>query len=135
MLRCGLVLAGARQTIEAWSRGESVDLGDDGVVTAEEIAAANERLLAMNDPLALAAVIRGGATNEPITEERLRANRVPTLAVVGEIDPVKTSVDAMVGVMENLEVKVLPGKDHLTAVADPALAEAMRAFLLAHADS
>lgn len=103
--------------------------------TAEEIAAANERLMAMNDPLALAAVIRGGATNEPITEERLRANRVPALAVVGEIDPVKTSVDAMVGVMENLEVKVLPGKDHLTAVADPALAEAMRAFLLAHADS
>lgn len=100
--------------------------------TAEEIAAANERLMAMNDPLALAAVIRGGAQNEPIGEERLRANRVPTLAVVGEIDPVKTGVDAMVGVMENLEVKVLPGKDHLTAVADPGLAEAMRAFLLAH---
>jgi len=100
--------------------------------TEEAIAAANARLMAINDPLALAAVIRGGVANRQIAEDRLRANRVPTLAVVGEIDPVKAGVDAMVGVMENLEVKVLPGKDHLTAVADPELAQSMRGFLLAH---
>ena len=31
-----------------------------------------------------------------------------------------------------LEVVVLPGKDHLTAVADPQLATSMREFLLRH---
>jgi pimeloyl-ACP methyl ester carboxylesterase len=49
--------------------------------TPEQIAAANQRLMATNDALALAAVIRGGAANPQITEERLRANQVPTLAV------------------------------------------------------
>ena len=100
--------------------------------TEEQIAASNQRLMATNDPLALAAVIRGGAANRPITEDRLRANQVPTLAVVGEIDPVKASVDAMKGVMSNLEVKVLPGKDHLSAVADPALATAIHDFFMQH---
>ena len=100
--------------------------------TAEQIAAANARLLATNDPLALAAVIRGGATNRQITADQLRANRVAILAVVGEIDPVKAGVDAMAGVASHLEVKVLPGKDHLTAVGDPELAASMREFLLRH---
>ena len=54
------------------------------------------------------------------------------LAVVGEIDPVKASVDGMKGVASGLEVVVLPGKDHLTAVADPQLAAKMREFLLRH---
>lgn len=100
--------------------------------TAEQMAAINARLLATNDALALAAVIRGGAGNRAITADALRANRVPMLAVVGEIDPVKASVDAMTGVASQLEVKVLPGKDHLTAVADPQLAAAMHEFLLRH---
>lgn len=100
--------------------------------TAEQIAAANARLLASNDALALAAVIRGGAGNRQITAEQLRANRVPMLAVVGEIDPVKAGVDAMSGLAANFEVEVLPGKDHLTAVADPELARSMREFLLRH---
>jgi len=100
--------------------------------TPEQIAAANERLMATNDPLALAAVIRGGATYRQITADHLRANRVPILAVIGEIDPIKAGVDAMAGVASRLEVKVLPGKDHLTAVADPELAASMREFLARH---
>jgi pimeloyl-ACP methyl ester carboxylesterase len=98
----------------------------------EQIAAANERLLAANDPLALAAVIRGGANNRQITADQLRANRVPILAVVGDLDPIKAGVDAMARVASGLEVKVLPGKDHLTAVADPELAVSMREFLRRH---
>jgi pimeloyl-ACP methyl ester carboxylesterase len=100
--------------------------------TAEQIAAINARLLADNDALALAAVIRGGAGNRPITADELRANRVPMLAVVGEIDPVKASVDGMVGTASQLEVVVLPGKDHLSAVADPELAKSIHAFLMKH---
>jgi len=100
--------------------------------TPEAIAAINQRLMGSNDPLALAAVIRGSAANHPVTREALQRNRVPTLAVAGEMDPVKAAVDVMAGLMGNLEVKVLPGKDHLTAVADPRLANSMRDFLLRH---
>jgi pimeloyl-ACP methyl ester carboxylesterase len=100
--------------------------------TAEQIAAINERLLATNDALALAAVIRGFRGNRQITADALKALHVPMLAIVGEIDPVKASVDAMKGVATDLEVKVLPGKDHLSAVADPQLAASMHEFLLRH---
>jgi pimeloyl-ACP methyl ester carboxylesterase len=100
--------------------------------TAEQIAAINARLLAENDALALAAVIRGNKTNRAVTAEMLKANRVPMLAVVGDIDPIKAAVDGMKTVASQLEVAVLPGKDHLTAVADPQLAAKMHEFLLRH---
>ncbi len=101
--------------------------------TEEQIAAVIARLLARNDPLALAAVMRGEAGERQVTEERLRANRVPILAVVGELDPLRARVAAMALVASRLEVKVLPGKDHLSAIADPGLAASMREFLLRHA--
>jgi pimeloyl-ACP methyl ester carboxylesterase len=100
--------------------------------TPEAIAATNQRLMGSNDALALAAVIRGSASNRPVTREALQRNRVPALVVVGETDPVRATVDVMAGLMGNLEVKVLPGRDHLTAVADPGLASSMRDFLLRH---
>jgi pimeloyl-ACP methyl ester carboxylesterase len=98
----------------------------------EQIAAINEQLLATNDAKALAAVVRGFANNRQITLEQLKANRVPMLAVVGDIDPVKAAVDGMVEAGVPLERKLLPGKDHLTAVADPQLAASMREFLMRH---
>lgn len=98
--------------------------------TEEMMAAINQRLMASNDPLALAAVIRGGLAGGGITEETLRQSKVPTFAVVGAIDPVKAGVVALVGVMPDLEVKVLPGKDHLTAVPDPELASSIKGFLM-----
>jgi hypothetical protein len=82
--------------------------------------------------MALAAVIRGNKFNKQITAERVKAIQVPMLAVVGEIDPIKAAVDAMKNVATGLEVVVLPGKDHLTAVADPQLAVTMHEFLLKH---
>jgi len=41
MLRSGLALAGAQQTIEAWKNGQMVPPENDGVVTAEEVAMLN----------------------------------------------------------------------------------------------
>ncbi len=43
MLRCGLALAGARRTLDAWAKGEPVPVENDGIVTAEEIAALDLR--------------------------------------------------------------------------------------------
>ena len=77
-------------------------------------------------------MIRGNQFNKQITRERLVAIDVPMLAVVGEIDPIKAAVDSMKGVRSDLEVVVLPGKDHLTAVADPKLASSIHEFLAKH---
>jgi pimeloyl-ACP methyl ester carboxylesterase len=98
----------------------------------EQIAAVNERLLATNDALALAAVIRGNQFNKQVSRERLEAIQVPMLAVIGEIDPIKGAVDGMKSVRSDLEVVVLPGKDHLSAVADPKLATSIHEFLAKH---
>jgi tetratricopeptide (TPR) repeat protein len=39
MHRCGLALAGAQDTLEAWKRGEVPPTADDGILTAEEVGA------------------------------------------------------------------------------------------------
>jgi pimeloyl-ACP methyl ester carboxylesterase len=101
---------------------------------AEQVAMMNQMVMSTNDPLALAAAIRGMA-QLGITEEVLRANQVPALAVVGSLDPLKAGVDAMTGVMAGLEVKVIEGADHITALMNPQYAkqllDAIHGFLVA----
>lgn len=100
----------------------------------EQIAMMNDMVMSTNDPEALAAVIRG-LDGLAVTEEQLTANQVPTLAVVGSLDPLKAGVDAMDGVMSDLSVVVIDGADHMTALLDPRfsqqLAAAIREFLIA----
>ncbi len=43
MMRSGLALAGARRTLDAWSKGQFPESEDDGIATAEEIACLNLR--------------------------------------------------------------------------------------------
>ena len=53
------------------------------------------------------------------------------LAVIGEIDPLRAGVDELDKMLaeEDVEVVVLPGKDHMTAIADPALAQSIHDFV------
>jgi pimeloyl-ACP methyl ester carboxylesterase len=95
----------------------------------EQIATLNNLVVAANDSLALAAAIRGMERLQ-VTAEELGVNEVPTLAVIGSRDPLKAGVDAMIGVMANLEVEVIDGADHLSAVQSSELAEAIRAFFV-----
>ena len=99
----------------------------------EQIDMANQMILAQNDPLALAAVIRGMA-ELGVEKQALEANQVPTLAIVGSLDPLKAGVDAMDGVLANLKVHVIDGADHMTALMSPAyameLAEALQEFVI-----
>jgi pimeloyl-ACP methyl ester carboxylesterase len=55
---------------------------------------------------------------------------VPLLAVVGEIDPLRAGVEALDAILPATEVVVLPGKDHMTAMSDPGLAQAVREFVI-----
>lgn len=89
----------------------------------EQIEAINQMLMATNDPIALASVIRG-MSDLQVTEAQLKANRVPTRAIIGEIDPLREGVTEMERVMSALDVVVVDGADHMTAFGNPAFLEA-----------
>jgi pimeloyl-ACP methyl ester carboxylesterase len=97
----------------------------------EQIKMANQMVMATNDPLALAAVIRS-LDGLSVSEDAARKIAVPMLAVVGEVDPLRAGVDLLDEMLpeEEVEVVVLPGKDHGTAIADPALAQSVRDFVI-----
>lgn len=88
----------------------------------------------VNDQKALAAVAR--AMNElAVTEQQLRNNRVPTLALIGEKDPLKVTVDEMAEVMPHLTVSVIPGADHFRAYSRPEFIRELKIFLGAHSST
>jgi pimeloyl-ACP methyl ester carboxylesterase len=60
--------------------------------------------------------MRGMIQINEISSDELRANKVPTLALVGERDRRVPDVKRLAGVMSNLEVVVLPGATHATSV-------------------
>jgi pimeloyl-ACP methyl ester carboxylesterase len=99
--------------------------------TEEEIKLVNERLTANNDIKALAAVIRG-MKDLAVSDDKLKANQVPTLALIGEIDPLKKGVDALDGKMANLHVVVIDGADHVTAFIRPEFLKELKDFLGKH---
>lgn len=101
----------------------------------EQIEPINKMFLSWNDPLALAAVARSLGGMAPITEAQIRANKTPTLALIGEKDPLKASVDNLDGVMPHLKIVVIPGANHLTAFGNPAFLLSLRAFLEANSPS
>ena len=100
--------------------------------TPEEVEEINKWFLPNNDQLALAALIRGSDNSRPVTEDHLRANKVPVLALIGEVDLQKVNVDGMDGLMSNLEISVIPKADHMTALSDPRFAQGIKSFLSKH---
>ncbi len=99
--------------------------------TAEQISAINQMLMLSNDPKALAACIRG-MKGLAVPEEKLKANQVPVLAIIGEKDPLKNGVDAMQERMANLTVSVIDGADHMTTFTNPKFVKDLKAFLGNH---
>lgn len=99
--------------------------------TEEQVAAMSALITARNDLKALAAVIRG-MREAMVTEEELRANKVPALSIIGGIDPLKADADALKEVMANLEVVVIEGADHPGCIASPKFRESMLEFLAKH---
>jgi pimeloyl-ACP methyl ester carboxylesterase len=102
--------------------------------TEEQMRVMNEMVMLMNDPKALAAVIRG-MQGLSVDEESLRANKVPTLALIGDADPLKEGVDALAQVMPNLEVVVIEEADHMSAPSRPKFINELKEFLAAHRDT
>ena len=95
------------------------------------VAAANAAMLAINDTKAVAAVMRS-IKQLQVTEAELRANTVPTLAVIGEKDPLKVYADQMAAVMSNLQLVVAPGGNHMTTLRKKECTAALDRFLAEH---
>lgn len=102
--------------------------------TPEQIKAVNGMLTAINDTRALSAVIRG-FKDFAIPEEKVKANKVPTLALIGALDPLKEGVDALNGRMPNLKIVVIDGADHVNAFARPEFVKRLKEFLAGHKQS
>jgi pimeloyl-ACP methyl ester carboxylesterase len=99
--------------------------------TEEDVKRINAMLTATNDVKALAAAAR--AFKElAVAEDKLKANRIPTLALIGEIDPLKKGVDDLKGHLANLKIVVINGADHITAFSQPEFTQHLQAFLTQH---
>ena len=86
----------------------------------------------LNDQRAIAAAARG-MSELAVTEDELRANRVPTLALIGGADPLKVMVDELAHVMPNLTVTVIEEADHLRAPGRPEFVRELKSFLARNA--
>jgi pimeloyl-ACP methyl ester carboxylesterase len=98
---------------------------------AQQLEFINQMVMTMNDTKALAACIRG-LTGLSVTESQLKANKVPTLALIGSDDPLKVGVDEMAPLMPNLKVEVIDNTDHMTAFASPEFIGGLKGFLEGH---
>ncbi len=97
-----------------------------------EIQFVNRLLMSFNDPQALAAVVRSWPDLK-VSDDALKANRVPVLAIVGDIDPLKKGVDELKGRLSNLTVVVINNNaDHMTAFTRPDFLENLKTFLARH---
>jgi pimeloyl-ACP methyl ester carboxylesterase len=83
-----------------------------------------------NDAGALVAVLLS-LEGLSVSEGALRDSTVPILAVVGEDDFARPAVDALAAVRPDVEVVLLPGSNHATALVDPGLEQAVLSFLRA----
>ena len=86
----------------------------------------------LNGRRALAAVMRGGS-GLAVTEEELRANRVPVLAMVGNMDGLRPSAEELGKRMTNCELVLVEGGGHMNTTGKPAFLTGLQAFLAKHA--
>jgi pimeloyl-ACP methyl ester carboxylesterase len=97
--------------------------------TEEQIRSVSKWLAAVNDIKALVALTRGINAVFTIPEEDLKRCKVPTLGLVGEIDPLREGVDDLKGRLSELQVFVIPGADHMNAFWQPLFMQGLKDFL------
>src|SRR5262249_12313879 len=97
--------------------------------TEQQIQAVSKVVMAVNDVAALVAITRGVNAVFTISEEDLKRCKVPTLGIVGQIDPLKQSIDDLVGELSDLKIVVVPGADHMNAFWRPGFIASLKDFL------
>lgn len=101
---------------------------DQPVPSPEKMKLINVAFFATQDAKALAAVTRGAANLFP-SEQQVEAVRVPVLAVVGEVDPLRTGVDKLKKLLPKTKVVVIEKADHMSAFSSPQFPKEVRQFL------
>jgi pimeloyl-ACP methyl ester carboxylesterase len=99
--------------------------------SAQQIEQINKLLSSMNDQKALAAVVRSWK-GLVVSNAKLKENKVPTLALIGDLDPLKKGVDELEGKLPNLKIVVIEGADHMDAPRNEKFIKELKAFLAAH---
>lgn len=90
----------------------------DQSLSSSQLKAINQNLVKNNDQYALSAAFRA-TPGYYVSAEELKMNRIHALALVGERDPMKQTVDAMEKIMTNLTVVRIPGAGHNNAAGHP----------------
>ncbi len=96
--------------------------------TDEQIDQTNKMFLANQDENALAKVALGHQ-QLTVTKEKLKANEVPVLLLVGGEDPLKASAEETKELMSMSQLVVLEGLDHNSTLMSPDYVKSMQAFL------
>ena len=90
---------------------------------------AMDRVLLVNDVQALAAVAHAMEDIIDLPKAEISAISIPVLAIAGQNDPERGNLEKMVGVVPDITINLLPGKDHLQAVSDAAFKDSIVEFL------
>ncbi len=110
---------------------EALNPPDKPKPSEEQIKAINTMLTTMNDTKALAAVVRSWK-DLIVSDEKLKANKVPTQAVIGDLDPLKRGVDELNGRMSNLKIVVIKNGDHMNTFFHPEFVKSLQTFVAEH---
>ena len=97
----------------------------------EAIRLASQQISERNDLLAISAMVRG-RPGLIVTEKAQAAVRVPTLAIVGSLDPNLAGVQTLKKLMPTLQVVIIEGAGHGPTLTHPQFIEATRAFISNH---
>ena len=110
----------AKEVADALERGRIGPLvqalvpENEGMPSARELALGEGALSGTNDMRALAATFR--APPLPlIPVATFREVSVPTLILIGEHDPMRKQAELMAKAVDDLELRIIPGADHLDA--------------------
>jgi len=96
-----------------------------------QIEQINKMFSTFNDQKALAAVVKGFRGLQ-VSDDKLKANKVPTLALIGEFDPLKKGVDALEGRLSNVRIVVIQDANHMDAMRKEQFVKELKDFLAAH---
>jgi pimeloyl-ACP methyl ester carboxylesterase len=98
-------------------------------IDEDRLRTMNSMAMAFNDSKALAAVVRG-LPNLATDLEKLKNNQVPTLCLIGEVDPMKArTVDPIAAHFGNLRIEVISKGDHMDTFFKRRFLDWIRAFL------
>jgi pimeloyl-ACP methyl ester carboxylesterase len=96
---------------------------------SDEVVQSADQILTANDIDALVALARSMGDVINLSNDELSAIRIPVLGIAGEHDPERPNLEKLSGVVPDFTMKVLSGRDHGSAVMDPAFNSHIIEFL------